>query len=137
MRSVRGLRWAFVIVALAIGGWPALGEDTNFSRPLVQARFEHLVPTSYPTIRPSFRQLQPTTQPVIHPGVPRVPITKNLVNPFAQPLLIVNERPASLAVAKTRPTQSPRAAIDARSTSPGKVRKDSTGRNEGVEKTSD
>jgi hypothetical protein len=137
MKSVRGLQWAFVIVALAIRGWPALGEDTNFSRPLVQARFDHLVPTSYPTIRPSFRQLQPTTQPVIHPGIPRVPITKNLVNSFAQPLLIVNERPASLAVAKTHPTQSPRAAIDARSVAPGKVRKASSGRSEDVEKTLD
>ena len=137
MRSVRGLQWAFVIVALAIGSWPALGEDTNFSRPLVQARFDHLVPTSYPTIRPSFRQLQPTTQPVIHPGIPRIPITKNLVNPFAQPLLIVNERPAPLAAAKTHRTQSPRLAIDARSTSPAKARKDSTGRSEGVEKTLD
>jgi hypothetical protein len=137
MRSVRGLRWAFVIVALAIGGWPALGEDTNFSRPLVQARFNHLVPTSYPTIRPSFRQLQPTTQPVIHPGIPRVPITKNLVNPFAQPLLIVNERPAPLAAAKTDRTQRPLPAIDSQSVAPGKVRKASSGRSEDVEKTLD
>jgi hypothetical protein len=137
MRSVRGLRSAVVIVALAIGGWPALGEDTNFSRPLVQARFDNLVPTSYPTIRPSFRQLQPTTQPVIHPGIPRVPITKNLVNSFAQPLLIVNERPTPLTAAKPHPAQPPRLAIHARSASPGKVRKDSTGRSEGVEKTLD
>jgi hypothetical protein len=134
MKSVRGLQSAFVIVALVIGGWPALGEDTNFSRPLVQARFDHLVPTSFPTIRPSFRQLQSTIQPLIRPGVPRIPITKNLVDPFAQPLLIVNERPAPFAAAKTHGTQSPLPAMDARSASPAKAPKDSTGRNEAVEK---
>jgi hypothetical protein len=90
MGCVRGWRWAFVVVALEISGLPALGDDTNYSRPVDQVRFDRLIPTSYPTIRPSFRRLRPTTYPVIRPGIARVPITKGLINPLTQPLLIVN-----------------------------------------------
>lgn len=89
MRTVRILQWGFVVIALAISGVPALGDDIYFSDPLIQPTFDHLVPTSYPTIKPRFEGLRPTTRPLIHPGIPRVHITENLVQPFAQSLLLV------------------------------------------------
>jgi len=104
MRAVRSLQWAFVVVALAMGGLPALGDDTYFAKPLIQATFGQLIPTSYPTIKPNFNRLRPTTLPLIHPGIPRVHITENLVHPLAQPLLLVNEAPQSLASATGRRT---------------------------------
>jgi hypothetical protein len=102
MRTVRSLHWAFVVVALAMSGLPAVGDDTYFGKPLIQATFDRLIPTSYPTIKPNFSRLRPTTLPLIHPGIPRVHITENLVHPLAQPLLLVNEEAGSLAAATGR-----------------------------------
>src|SRR5438046_10757116 len=70
---------------------PTMHDNTNIIAPLIQARFEHLMPTSYPTIRPSFDRLIQTTLPLTDPGIGRVPITENLVHPLDQQLLIVNE----------------------------------------------
>ena len=113
MRNVRSLRWAFVVVISAMSGLRALGDDTHFSKPLIQASFNQLIPRSYPTIKPNFSRLQPTTLPLIHPGIPRVHITENLVDPLAQPLLLVNEAPQSLATVTGR-----RALQRARSNTP-------------------
>jgi hypothetical protein len=90
MKTVRSLQWAFVVFALAISGAWASGDDAYFSKPPVQARFDRLIPTSYPTIKPNFNRLRPTTRPLISPGVPRVHITEKLVRPTDQPLLHVN-----------------------------------------------
>jgi len=95
MKSFRTLSWALVMVTLAMAGLPALAEDNYLGMPLTQARFDRLIPTSYPTIRPTFNRLIPTTLPLIQPGIARVHITENLVYPLSQPLLIVNERPES------------------------------------------
>jgi len=96
MKSARRLQWALMMVVLAMSGLPALADDDNYlGRPLTQARFDLLVPTSYPTIRPKFTRLIPTTLPLIQPAIARIPITANLVYPLSQPLLIVNERPES------------------------------------------
>jgi hypothetical protein len=112
MKSVRSLQWALVMIALAMSGLPALADDDNYlGMPLTQARFDRLIPTSYPTIRPKFNHLRPTTLPLIHPGIPRVHITENLVRPLSQPLLLVNERPESLATALSRRPR-PRAGGD-------------------------
>ena len=104
MKSVRSLQWALVMVALAMSGLPALADDDNYlGMPLTQARFDRLIPTSYPTIRPTFNRLIPTTLPLIQPGIARVHITENLVYPLSQPLLIVNERPESWAASLSQP----------------------------------
>ncbi len=107
MKSFRTLPWALVMVALTMSGLPALADDNYLERPLIQATFDRLIPTSYPTIRPGFNRLIPTTLPLIQPGIARVHITENLVYPLYQPLLIVNERPESwAAVAESAPPTS-------------------------------
>ena len=116
MKSFRTLPWALVMVALAMSGLPALAEDNYLGMPLTQARFDRLIPTSYPTIRPKFTRLIPTTLPLVQPGVARVHITENLVYPLSQPLLIVNERPESWAASlshRLRPRARARAASQA------------------------
>lgn len=116
MKSFRTLPWALVMVALAMSGLPALAEDNYLDMPLTQARFDRLIPTSYPTIRPKFTRLIPTTLPLVQPGVARVHITENLVYPLSQPLLIVNERPESWAASlshRLRPRARARAASQA------------------------
>src|SRR5262245_55125262 len=120
MKSLRRLQWAaLVMVALAMSGLRALADDNydtydNYlSMPLTQARFDRLIPTSYPAIRPTFNRLIPTTLPLIQPGIARVHITENLVYPLSQPLLIVNERPESWAASlshRPRPLARARAA---------------------------
>jgi hypothetical protein len=111
MKSVRSLRWAVVVAALALSELPALGDDVYLGKPLTQATFDRLIPTSYPTIKSSFSHLRPTTLPLIHPGIARVHITENLVHPLSQPLLLVNEKPESLAAALSRRPR-PRAGGD-------------------------
>src|ERR1700760_4633248 len=91
MKSTCGRQWLFVVTALALSGVQAMADYANSDEPLVQARFDQLIPTSYPTLRPSFDGLVQTTLPLIDPGIARVPITENLVHPLDQPLLIVNE----------------------------------------------
>jgi hypothetical protein len=102
MKTARNLQWALILVALTIGGLPALADDAYLSRPLVQARFDRLIPTSYPTFRPKFTRLIPTTLPLIQPGIARIPITENLVYPLYQPLLIVNQSSDYWAAALSR-----------------------------------
>jgi len=87
MKTTCGGQWLFVATALALSGVRATADDA----PLIQARFDQLIPISYPTIRPSFDRLIQTTWPLTDPGIARVPITENLVRPLDQPLLIVNE----------------------------------------------
>ena len=91
MKTICGRQWLFVATALALSGVRATADDANFSEPLIQARFDQLIPTSYPTLRPSFERLIQTTLPLTDPGIARVPITENLVHPLDQQLLIVNE----------------------------------------------
>ena len=87
MKTTCGGQWLFVATALALSGVRATADDA----PLIQARFDQLIPISYPTIRPSFDRLIQTTWPLSDPGIARTPITENLVRPLDQPLLIVNE----------------------------------------------
>ena len=87
MKATCGGQWLFVATALALSGVRATADDA----PLIQARFDQLIPISYPTIRPSFDRLIQTTLPLTDPGIARVPITENLVRPLDQPLVIVNE----------------------------------------------
>jgi len=90
MTSSRGRSWLFLAVALALSAAPAKADDVIYGQPLVQTRFDQLIPTSYPIVRPRFDRLIKTSRPVIHPGVPEVPITADLVRPTDQPLLIAN-----------------------------------------------
>jgi hypothetical protein len=87
MKTTCGGQWLFVATALALSGVRATADNA----PLIQARFDQLIPISYPTIRPSFDRLIQTTWPLTDPGIAQVPITENLVRPLDQPLLIVNE----------------------------------------------
>src|SRR6266480_3394944 len=91
MKTTRGRQWLFAAVALALSGVRATADDANFGEPLIQARFDQLISTSYPTIKPSFDRLIQTTWPLTDPGIARVPITENLVRPLDQALVIVNE----------------------------------------------
>ena len=91
MKTTCGGQWLFVATALALSGVRATADDANSGEPLVQARFDQLIPTSYPTLRPGFDRLIQTTLPLTDPGIARVPITENLVHPLDQPLVIVNE----------------------------------------------
>ena len=91
MKTTCGRQWLFVATALALSGVRATADDANSGEPLVQARFDQLIPTSYPTLRPGFDRLIQTTGPLTDPGIARVPITENLVHPLDQPLVIVNE----------------------------------------------
>jgi hypothetical protein len=69
----------------------AYSEYVYPDQPLIQARFDHLIPRSYPTIQPDFdRLLQTNASPLISPGAPQIHITENLSHPTEQPLLIVN-----------------------------------------------
>jgi hypothetical protein len=114
MKSVRSLQWALMMIALAMSGLPASADDNYLERPLIQATFNRLIPTSYPTIKPGFHRLIPTTLPLIQPGTARVHITENLVYPIYQPLLIVNERPESWAASlsqRPRPRARARAVV--------------------------
>src|SRR6478672_4828345 len=87
MKTTCGGQWLLVATALVLSGVRVTADDA----PLIQARFDQLIPISYPTIRPSFDRLIQTTLPLIDPGIARVPITENLVRPLDQQLLIVNE----------------------------------------------
>src|ERR1700747_847369 len=91
MKTTCGGQWLFFATALALSGLRATADHDNCGEPLVQARFDKLIPTSYPTLRPSFDRLIQTTGPLTDPGIARVPITENFVRPLDQPLLIVNE----------------------------------------------
>src|SRR5882757_5985387 len=91
MKTTCGRQWLFVAGALAFSGVWATADDANSGEPLIQARFDQLIPTSYPTMRPSFDRLIQTTLPLSDPGIARVSITENLVRPLDQPLVIVNE----------------------------------------------
>ena len=91
MKTTCGRQWLFVATGLALSGVRATADDAHSGEPLVQARFDQLIPTSYPTLRPSFERLIQTTLPLTDPGIARVPITENLVHPLDQQLLIVNE----------------------------------------------
>jgi len=116
MKSLRTLPWTWVIVALAMSGLSALADDDDYlGSPLSQARFDRLIPTSYPIIRPKFNQLIPTTLPLIQPGIARVHITENLIYPLSQPLLRVNEGPESWAASLS---QRPRPRAHVRTVSP-------------------
>lgn len=91
MKSTCSRQWLFVAAALALSGVRATADDANSGEGLIQARFDQLIPTSYPTIGTRFDRLIQTTLPLTDPGIARVPITENLVRPMDQALLIVNE----------------------------------------------
>ena len=90
MKTMCGRQWLFIVTALALSGVQATADDAN-SGELIQARFDQLIPTSYPTIGARFDRLIQTTWPLTDPGIGRIPITENLVHPLDQPLVIVNE----------------------------------------------
>ena len=79
---------AFVVLAFAIRNARAYSDYVEVDQPLVQARFDRLIPTFYPTIKPNFSKLQATTWPLIYPGVPQIHITEILLHPTDLPLLL-------------------------------------------------
>ena len=115
MKTTCGRQWLFVACALALSGVPAMADDANLGEPVIQARFDQLIPTSYPTLRPSFDRLIRTTWPLTDPGVARVPITENLVRPLDQQLLIVNEGWGQLPTIRARTQTSASRHAPARS----------------------
>ena len=87
---MKSLLLSLIAVALAIGNALADSDYVYVEQPLIHPTFDRLIPTFYPTIQPDFGKLIPTTYPLIDPGIPRIPITDNLINSLDQPLLIVN-----------------------------------------------
>src|SRR6266403_2444905 len=116
MKTTCGGQCLFVATALALSGVRATADDA----PLIQVRFDQLIPISYPTIRPSFDRLIQTTLPLTDPGIARVPITENLVHPLDQQLLIVNEGWGQLPA--IRPKTQTSASRHAPARSGGKAR---------------
>ena len=113
MKTFDGRPWLLLTTVLALNSVRVMADDTNYGQPLIQARFDQLVPTSYPTIRPRFDRLIQTSWPVIHPGVAQVPITANLVRALDQPLLIVNPvgRPYLQSGRRGEATSKPRPTL--------------------------
>jgi hypothetical protein len=99
-------------MVLTLSAIRAGAEAANYGQPLIPARFDQLIPTTYPIIRPGFDRLIERSRPVIHPGVAQVPITENLVRPLDQPLLIVNGSGRSYP----QPTRNGKAALEPRQT---------------------
>jgi hypothetical protein len=83
--------WAVVVVVSLVACMRVSGDDSYSGQPLIQARFDNLIPTSYPTATARFDRLRETTWPLVDPGVATIPITDNLVYPLDQPLLITSE----------------------------------------------
>ncbi len=83
--------WAVVVIVFLVAGTRVSGDDSYSGQPLIQARFDNLIPTSYPTATSRFDRLRETTWPLVDPGVATIPITDNLVYPLDQPLLITSE----------------------------------------------
>src|SRR5689334_15351951 len=82
---------AVMVVALLMCATRAIADDSYGGLPLLQVRFDQLIPTSFPTKTSGFERLRQTTWPLVDPGVATVPITENLVHPLDQPLLIMTE----------------------------------------------
>jgi len=120
MKTTRGRQWLFAATALALSGVGATADDASGDR-LVQARFDQLVPTSYPIVTARFDRLIQTTWPLTDPGIARVPITENLVHPMDQPLVIVNEGWGQLPAIKPKreSVPEPRQASVSRPARPG------------------
>ncbi len=139
MKIARRTSWIIGGLTLAVGALGAFGDDVEYTQPLVQVDFDHLVPTSYPIIHPGFHRLQATTEPLIDPGVAKVHITEHLTQAFDQPLLITNDNsyplvggtvyqpvviaPVHLAlpVLVTASAARPRLVIPARASTPQKA----------------
>ena len=107
MKTTCGRQWLFVAGALAFSGVWATADDANSGEPLIQARFDQLIPTSYPTVGARFDRLIQTTLPLTDPGIAHVPITENLVRPLDQPLVIVNEGWGQLPTIRPRRESRP------------------------------
>ena len=106
MKIVRGRRWLVMATFLVVGALRATaGEDSYFGQPLVQVRFDQLVPTTHPIVTPKFDRLLQTDVPLTDPGVARVPITDNLIHPLEQPLLIASEGLGLGQITQVTPTQ--------------------------------
>ena len=104
MRTTRILRWALVVVVLALSGSRGSGQDTSSGSPIVPVSFDRLVPIIYPLVHTRFDRLRPTTYPLIDPGIADIPITENLTNSFARPLVptfAVATFPGSMAAVRT------------------------------------
>ena len=111
MKAPRSFWWLFVSLSLALSPLSAWGDNSYYTQPLTQVRFDRLVPKSYPVIRPNFAHLRATTEPLIHPGIPQVPITEGLTDSFAKPLLITSEKPEPFLTTRSttyRPVPPPR-----------------------------
>ena len=76
-----------MVVVLALSGSRGSGQDTSSGSPIVPVSFDRMIPITYPLVRTRFDRLRPTTYPLIDPGIANIPITENLVNSFARPLV--------------------------------------------------
>ena len=87
MKNLPNRRWALAAVIVGLSGSAAFGQDAIDGSHVIHTSFDRLVPISYPLFQTHFDRLRPTTYPVIDPGVAQVPITSNLTDSFAKPLL--------------------------------------------------
>lgn len=104
MRTTRSLLWALVVVVLTLTGSRGSGQDASSDSPIIPVSFDHMVPITYPLIHTRFDLVRPTTYPLIDPGIAHIPMTENLTNSFARPLVPMYEAaavPVSVAAVKT------------------------------------
>ena len=87
MKSLPNRRWALAAVIVGLSGSATFGQHAIDGSPVIQTSFDRLVPISYPLFQTHFDRLRPTTYPLIDPGVAQVPITSNLTDSFAKPLI--------------------------------------------------
>jgi hypothetical protein len=57
MKAIPSFPSSLLVVAFAVSGLPASGDDTPSAAPIVQVKFDCLIPTSYPTVTSDFNQL--------------------------------------------------------------------------------
>jgi hypothetical protein len=100
-------QWQVVAIAFLLSSVRATADDATPGEGVIQARFDQLIPTSYPTVGARFDRLIQTTLPLTDPGIAHVPITANLVRPLDQPLVIVNEGWGQLPTIRPRRESRP------------------------------
>lgn len=82
------MSWLLVVVVVALSSSRASGQDAyNGGSPLIQVSFDRMIPITYPLVHTNFDRVRPTTYPLIDPGIAQNPITDNLTDSFAQPIV--------------------------------------------------
>jgi hypothetical protein len=61
MKTISHLSSSLLVAALAMSSLRASGDDSPASGPIVQVKFDRLIPSAYPTVTSDFNRVRPTT----------------------------------------------------------------------------